>query len=184
MTENVDKEVVLKGTLQFNDYRTYYMTYSRKRIIAATIASMVLAIVFYSYKNIFSFFGTVIYALFLGVVTGVLVFIIDYYKSKRTFKSETLIQMEQEITVNQQGIQLKTERSDSLFLWSDIVKAIQYKGLFLFYVSNVRAVVIPARFFQSIDSLQDFKFLVNKYLKCESNIKLTISEEMEHHSKI
>lgn len=183
MTENVDKEILLKGSLQFKDYWAYYMRYSRKRVIAAAIASIILCMVFYSYIYIFNFFGTLIYALFLGLVAGTLVFVFDYYRSKRTYKSDALIQLEQEITINQQGIQLKTERSNSLFLWGDIVKALEYKDLFLFYISNVRALVIPTSFFQSEDSQQDFKFIVSKHLKSESNIKMTISEEMRYRGK-
>ena len=161
MSNNLKEEVSFKGKLTFEDYRKSSFYHSRNRFLKT------LLILFISYTLVFwgiytKRFDTtaILLALSCSIVTEIFLIITTYFRIKSVFYSESLLKLEQNYFANMDGISIKTEQTNALYLWNDIIASKEYKDMFILQVSKIKAMVIPKRYFSSEDDIKCFKSLI------------------------
>ncbi|GAA0300275.1 hypothetical protein GGQ92_001512 [Gracilibacillus halotolerans] len=88
------------------------------------------------------------------------------YSARKQFDSDPLARLERKYTITTTGI---TEqiigKSHVDFKWSDVKKSFELDHLFVLYISNRSALLIPKKFFNSAEDISAFKEIANENLR-------------------
>jgi hypothetical protein len=175
------KDLTVRGTLTFNEYKKFASFHSRRWIIWLTLSTFILffplSIYFlYNPGDIFSFEGMAAIFLLSSIFSVIISGIFFLYakaviriKATREYKSDQLIKNEFIYTFSEDGINQKRGRSINYIEWNEIVFVREYPPLFLLYISKNKAIVMPRRFFESNEEIKLFKQIIKGNVSSEKN---------------
>ncbi|WP_392389068.1 YcxB family protein [Gracilibacillus massiliensis] len=83
-------------------------------------------------------------------------------RSYREFYSDHLATKEIRYTINSQGINYQSGRSHVYIEWENIIKGYEHNDMFCLYISNMKAILLPKRYFESNDDISSFKKLISE----------------------
>ncbi|CAN7268805.1 YcxB family protein [Rossellomorea sp. LjRoot5] len=181
-TDIDSKEVLtVRGTLTFKEYKKFSSFHSRRWVIWFTLSTFILffalSIYFlYNPGDIFSF-GEMAAILFVSSTVSVFISVIFFLyakaviriKATREYKSDQLIKKEFIYTFSEEGINQNRGRSINYIEWNEIVFVREDPPMFLLYVSKNKSIVIPRRFFESIEELKLFKQIIRENVPSKNN---------------
>jgi hypothetical protein len=84
-----------------------------------------------------------------------------YYRAKKVFYSDTARNFTMNFIINEDGINQKTEQSNSNYLWNNIVKCYEHEEMFVLYTSNIKMMIFPKKVFTSKEDIIHFRTLIN-----------------------
>ncbi|PFA69794.1 hypothetical protein CN378_03230 [Bacillus sp. AFS015802] len=186
-TDIDSKEVLtVRGTLTFKEYKKFSSFHSRRWVIWFTLSTFILffalSIYFlYNPGDIFSF-GEMAAILFVSSTVSVFISGIFFLytkaviriKAKREYKSDQLIKQEIIYSISKDGINQNRGRSINYIEWNEIVFVREHSPMFLLYVSKNKSIVLPRRFFESIEEIKLFKQIIRENVSSE---KITLSKD-------
>ena len=113
-----------------------------------------------------NFHSVIVFSSLFSVITSVLLIsairIFNMRFAVKEYKSEPSIKGEMTYISSDEGIRLKCESSDAFFKWEEIQKAILVRDMFILYVTIMKAIVIPTRFFDSEEDIDLFKNIISE----------------------
>ena len=161
---NVNQQVSAKGIVNLKEFKRYNKYHVRKREMTCFFLSLVLFFITFYVSMTGDFLSVIIFSILFSVITSILltfvIKLINIRAAMKEYKSESKIKSEMIYIFNSEGIRLKTESSDALFRWEEIQRAIQKKEMFILYVTTIKAIVIPKRFFCTEEDIELFKGIV------------------------
>lgn len=177
-----DNEIKLKTTIGKEDYRSivYFNVFTKTKIRAILfiiISLVVVAELGLHFAGIRRVEGFPLYFDYFVVLIMILLPIEVEFICRRMIKTDKLtLGVEQEITINNEGIICKSVNSQSKYEWPLMYRGYESKKYFLIFVNIQQAVIIPKRDLQAeeIDRLRgiiDEKILSKNKLKRNSKKK-------------
>ena len=165
-------EYKLNVKITAEDYIAFNFDYlSRDKklyLILFFVLLMVFGLEMLSFKNWASFFSDIwpFYLLFIFYIFYFAVFIPK--RIKKNYKSDNLVQENQELTLSETGIAEKTPRSFCEYYTDDFKKVIFGKKVISIYISAAKAIVIPRHCFSSKEEeLKIEEFIKTHYVKAK-----------------
>ncbi|WP_066190358.1 YcxB family protein [Gracilibacillus timonensis] len=162
---NIDElEITAEGALTYDEFKKYNMYRLRKILIGFFFITFFLEVclcwILYKMQNLpFIFYiGTCLFA--SGLVTF-LAFKTYKKRIKKEFNNDRLASKEMTYTINQEGINYQVGKSQVCIEWGDIVKGAEHKDMFCLYISSIKAIVLPKRYFKSDEDIMAFKQLIS-----------------------
>ncbi len=78
--------------------------------------------------------------------------------------------MENEYTTADDGINIKNDRGTYLMKWNDFTKAFEHKDIIFIYSTGNQAIILPQKYFQNKNDIDEFKNLLKNNIK-KTNFK-------------
>lgn len=163
-----EEHLFFKGTLTFNEFKSYNLFHSRKAIVAMFLLSFLFS--FISWWSLFGellIMSSLLISITGGTIGALLFTLLTMMVARKNFTSESMLKLEQRFTVNMIGINLQTDKSNATFEWNDILSANEIEKLFILYVAKNKAILIPKRYFSSEEEIESFRLTI----KSRVNVK-------------
>lgn len=165
MIEN-EGEVYASGTYSIDDFVQLSVFHRRGFSIIVTI----FVPLFFFIRNDFGFgLNFIISIPFILILVLLLIILsksIFKYSARKQYHSDPLAKIERKFNITSTGI---TEniigKSHTDFEWNDIRKSFELNNIFVLYLSNKTALLIPKSFFDSKEDIASFKEIANEKLK-------------------
>ncbi|SFG85629.1 YcxB family protein [Sporolactobacillus nakayamae] len=159
----MEKEIIkFGGRLTYKEFKTFNR-YHSKRIVQIGFLTLWI-IVFLINLTSMSWILSLTISLIIAILTVALIKILLNFHFRKEFRSDQILKKGAQFVVNDSGVTILRENSKTQYEWNDIFSFQQYKELFLLYVSKNKAIVIPRRYFNSVQESQLFKQLIAKNL--------------------
>lgn len=170
MNENGESiEIRLSINVDYNDYKRFVLYHGRKTIIieilfiiAAYVGTLVYLIL--SDDELLDLSLFLLIMIPLGIITiAVVIFVlrqIALYRIKRIYKSDKLFQKLQNYTINDTGIKMESESGNGTMKWDEVFRVDESKDSFLIYLSRIKALMLPKKFFDNDEQMKLFRKLV------------------------
>jgi YcxB-like protein len=178
---DASRELSVRGTLTVKEYKKFSSFHTSRWILWIAISTYMvffplLTYILYNPGDILNF-GDMAAILLISSTASVCIAALIYFyakviirvKATREYKSDQLIKNEFIYIFNDTGILQKRGRSINAIDWNEIVSIKEFSPLFLIYVSRNKAMVIPKRFFGSVEELTLFKRIINENVTQEKN---------------
>lgn len=160
----MNQEVLAKGAISLKEYKTFTKYHIRKRETILFIFYLALLFIpSYVVLKDYTPSATIFSILFSVMLLSLLIFAIRLIIMRfavKEYKSEPNAKGETTYIFSAEGIRLKSERSDTLYKWEDIKRATQKKEMLILYVTTIKAIVLPKRFFKTEKDIELFKGIV------------------------
>ena len=158
-------EYSIKGKLSFSDYKDFLLAsliYKKHRLII-----LILCCAFIIYQFVYTVLKTsniltAIIELFPLIILILIYFVIFKMFTKRTYKTDSIMQQEMIYTFSEKGICWSTERGSFNYKISDFRKFIFSKKLIAIYISNRKAILIPRHFFESKEQEEKIELFIKE----------------------
>lgn len=170
MGENDEiKEIKLSIILEYNDYKKFVLFHSRKAIIIEMlfiVAVYVGTLVFLTLSDdeVLDLSLFLLIVIPLGVIMiPIIIFAIrqiSLFKIKRIYRSDKLVQKMQNYTINNTGIKIESESITGILKWDEVFRVDESKYSFLIYLSRIKALMLPKKFFESDEKMILFRNIV------------------------
>ncbi len=85
----------------------------------------------------------------------VYVYVGTYFKLKKVFASDTLLQLEQTCNITPDAIMISSEKGNSNLKWGDLYSVTESKYAFYLFISKNRMFIVPKRSMNEVDT-QEF----------------------------
>lgn len=85
-------------------------------------------------------------------------------RSRQTYESDEQSKLPQHYTISEEGISHESETGSGHVTWKDLHKIGESRNLYVLFVGNSRAMIVPKRFFASESDQEAFKELARKHL--------------------
>lgn len=136
-----------------------------------------IAIILYGFQrdNLINFISTL---LVYFIIYSVLIYILikdGYRRATRKIyndpKNASLFGLV-EVSINETGISAKTEVSDGHHNWSAIIRSSSTKNLYILYLSEITALIIPKRVLKTLSEKESFEKMLSQYLPLQADLPL------------
>ncbi|MCO7176505.1 YcxB family protein [Sporolactobacillus kofuensis] len=160
----MDNEVMkFGGRLTYKEFKKFNH-YHLKKIFQITFVAIWI-ICFLINLISMSWIPALVISLIITILAIILVRILLIFRVRNEFQSDRVLKKEVQFVVHDNGVNILIENSITQYDWNDIISFQQYKEeLFLLYVSKNKAIVIPRRYFSSVQDIQLFKRLISTNL--------------------
>lgn len=102
--------------------------------------------------------------LLISIISTSLILILGFYRTiwlyRKKFKKDRLLKENVTYKIDLKGLEASRERGSVFMSWSDYNSIKKYQDLFLLYISDTQAQIIPERCFQTEEDIQHFKLLI------------------------
>lgn len=166
----INQEIKLKTTIGKEDYRSivYFNIFTKTKIRAilfVIISIIVLVELGLHLSGVRKVEGFELYFDYFIVLIMILLPIEVEAICRRMAKTDQVtLGVEQEITINDEGIRCKSINSNSKYEWPLMYKAYENKKYFLIFVNMQQAVIVPKRDLQGIQIEQLRDMIKHKIL--------------------
>ncbi|TGA97796.1 YcxB family protein [Sporolactobacillus shoreae] len=157
------------GKLTFKEYRQARSHKMRMIDWIATLLILILGFLIYA-KNT-PLIASVIISLFYTLVFVVLLQMMLWIIYRIQFKTDPILRNERCFSVQKDGLHVSTKNSEVFYGWDGLRSACDYKNIYLLYVSALRMIMIPKRFFDKEEEIEAFECLLSAHISSEK-IKL------------
>lgn len=167
MVSNEKNTFTIESTLSLKDYKTF-ITY-HQRISMLVRALLILAVLLYvgldTWPTSPLFVGII--SLVLSLLGVVIMLKILHNQGRKEYESDQTVKNSILYVFNSEGVQQKKQKSNSYYKWTDINHVYERKEQFNLYVSKNKAIILPKRYFKSIEEIDLFKTILNENLNKE-----------------
>ncbi|WP_176557807.1 YcxB family protein [Sporolactobacillus terrae] len=164
----MEKEVMkFGGRLTYKEFKTFNR-FHLKRIVQISFITLWITVFLINLTNK-SWIPSLTISLIIAILTILLIKILLNARVRKEFRSDQVLKKDAQFVVYDSGITILRENSKTHYDWTAISSFQQYKALFLLYVSKNKAIVIPRRYFSSVQEIQLFKQLIAKNLSQKTN---------------
>jgi amino acid permease len=161
-------EYTIKGKLSFTDYKDFLLAslfYKKHRLI---ILILCFAFIIYNFVSKVLKAQDLLTAIIEVLALLILIFIyFIIYKvfTKRSYKTDSVMQKEMSYTFSEEGIYWSTDRGSYNYRIEDFRRFFFSKKVIAIYISNRKAIVIPRHFFETKEQEEKIeKFIKEKYM--------------------
>lgn len=167
-----NKEIKLNIQLTEKDYLTFLKTNqsgfkSKKWIIYGIMFLCVYlfvalpTIIANGFSNIeFVSLAPLLIPLLIGSLVFIFVKLSVKMVSKRAFRTDAFINRPYGIIINDQGLQINSDHSNFHPLWEDIYRFRITKDAYIIYLSSIKVIILPKRFFNNEIDIKRMNFLI------------------------
>jgi len=161
-------EYTIKGRLSFTDYKDFLLAsliYKKHRLIILILCFALIIFNCVSTALKAPNMLTAIIEFFPFIVLILIYFIIYKVFTKRSYKTDSVIQKEMSYTFSEEGIYWATDRGSYNYKIEDFRSYFFSKRVIAIYISNRKAIVIPRHFFESKEQEEKIEKLIKeKYM--------------------
>jgi hypothetical protein len=163
MEKDEMQTVSFGGTLSLEEFKKYNMYHMKTFNIQFMVLSFIFSFLFFYLMNLQVEFYSLIFLSLLAVIITKFLIInkVVELRSKREFESDKIIQNEIRYIADDCGINEAIKKSKALIEWDDIILIKKYNDMYCLYLSKNKAIVIPKRYFDSIEKIQLFERIIN-----------------------
>ncbi|WP_066190356.1 YcxB family protein [Gracilibacillus timonensis] len=161
MDNNEELEVTAEGALTYDEFKKYNMYHQRKLLIGFFIFASIIGIYPFTATDHLPLIIFIIFSLLLAVLATKILSRIFKKGAYKEFHSDRLASKEMTYTMKQEGINYQVGRSHVFVEWGNIVKGAEHKEMFCLYISSIKALVLPKRYFASDEDIMVFKQLIS-----------------------
>lgn len=157
------EEIAISGTIKASDFVLTNMYHFKKALIRNTIFVFLLVWMLFMLlagELISSVISQGILALIVSFLAFFIWRVIIKRRALREYQSDQVIQHKIRYIISNDGVHQQSIRSTTNYQWSDIRLALEYKEMFLLYLSNQKVIILPKRFFESHDDVNTLKSFV------------------------
>lgn len=153
----------ISGKIVFKDQLRYFVFDKKKGFLIYVISAMILASMFF-FLEILPLFYSILYIFILPVAALLFMFSLALILMKKTHENSDQQIHERVVLVNEQGIEYGASGNQILFHWSDIQKSVFLEKLIILHISANQALIIPTRFFSSVEEEEKWITFIKKHL--------------------
>lgn len=154
-----DKSISFSNKLRLAEYRKLLLSLSYKNLFVLYLSVLGVFII------LAPVFSDTSEKTLLSVGLGLLFLsspFLSFFQANWNYKSNKNLQEQIEYQINVDNLILKGENFNSTIRWEAIHKVKELKGWYLLYTSNVIAILIPKRYFNSAEEEEIFRgFILN-----------------------
>lgn len=156
-----EKEIYVKVDISEKEYIRASLYLIKKNIFILYLGTFfILVTTFY----LLSFGQSQLSSLIIAIVATLFVIILSFYRTvwlyRKKFKKDRLLKEKVTYKIDLKGIEASRERGSVFMYWSDYSSIKEYQDLFLLYISDTQAQIIPEHCFQTEEDKQQFKLLI------------------------
>lgn len=156
-----EKEIYVNVDISEKEYVRASLYLVKKNILILYSGTFfLLATAFY----LLSFGQNQLSSLVIAIIATLFVLILSFYRTiwmyRKKFKKDRLLKEKVTYKIDLKGLEASRERGSIFMSWSDYNSIKEYQDLFLLYISDTQAQIIPERCFQTEEDKQHFKLLI------------------------
>ena len=87
--------------------------------------------------------------------------------NKRHYDQNPMLKQKMKYVISTNTIRLTSEQLQSKYSWEEIRSTVEYKDMFLLYVTKTSALILPKRYFQTKEDISQFKALLQEKLEAK-----------------
>ena len=167
MDNNETNEIHVSGTIAENDIVQINDFFSRKIYFGVLLTGLVFILP--PIRFLFDALPFGFYTLFIIISVLLSLLFLRFrirQQARKLYKSDALAKLDRKVTISNLGITQKiSNKSETHFEWTDIIKGVELNDVFILYVSNNNVIAIPKVFFKSTKEIHFFKKIANENLK-------------------
>lgn len=168
------KLTTIKVSLNANDLFgfSFYHNYTRLSGILTGVmglAGLVLTPVMLVYNDKFS----ALLLAFLAVAFLIQPLISYFTRAKRQFKTNPIFKNEMIYEIKKEGIDITQLTLSHQLEWKDILKIVENTKYFFIYVNEVQAFILPKRFFENVEQIDEFR---ERLMKLRDKVQLKVKD--------
>ncbi|KGP73376.1 YcxB family protein [Pontibacillus yanchengensis] len=160
-------EVKVNGILERKEYITHNLYHTKKSRILLSSLSLIMFGFLFSNAVSGDFFSVVFISLFIASFFSGALYLLTTVgikiRSSREYKSDPIIQREITYHFTDDGINQYLGRSTTYLEWKEVLSIYEHKEMFQLYISKNKAIVLPKRYFQSSDEVNQFKHIIHQH---------------------
>lgn len=164
---NQSEELVISGEIEPDEYKAFNLYHSKKSLLLTTIFVCLIVSFFLVDKQGGLDISTVLSSV---VITPLVYFankwILNFYAC-REFKRNPIFMQETTWSFSRDGIVQTNKIGKNHIKWSYFRSAHEMKDMFLLYMSDRMAIVLPKRLFESDESMGLFKKIVSENIEAK-----------------
>lgn len=164
-----NNEINFIGKLTFKEFRKSKS--HQMRIIVQAAPFLILILGFFIYARNTPLMVSVIISLFYTIVFVILLHIMLLIIYQIQYKTDPILKNERQFSIQKDGLHISTKNSEVFYGWDGLRSACDYKNIYLLYVSALRMIMIPKRFFDKEEEIEAFERLLSAHISSEK-IKL------------
>ncbi|MCO7125450.1 YcxB family protein [Sporolactobacillus shoreicorticis] len=166
----MEKEIIkFGGRLTYKEFKMFNY-YHSKKIVRIGFLTLWITVFLINLTSM-SWIPSLIISSIIALLTMTLIKVLLNFRISKEFRSDQVLKKDAQFVVHGNGVTILREKSKTQYDWNDIISFQQYKELFLLYVSKNRAIIIPRRYFNSVQESQLFKQLMATNLSKKINNK-------------
>lgn len=158
---------IVKGKLSLKDYKDFLtasLIYKKHRLVI-----LILCLVIVMFNCITSLIGAPDLISAFSDILPVLIFLLLYFAfynfyTRRSFKTDPVMQTEMTYTFSEEGIHWETENGTYNYKKEDFKRFIFAKKIIAIYISNRKAILIPRHFFESREQEKEIEVFIKDNL--------------------
>jgi len=156
-----EKEIYVNVDISEKEYVQASLYLLRKNILIVYFSTfLILMTTFY----LLSYTQSRSLNLLISIISTSLILILGFYRTiwlyRKKFKKDRLLKENVTYKIDLKGLEASRERGSVFMSWSDYNSIKEYQDLFLLYISDTQAQIIPERCFQTEEDIQHFKLLI------------------------
>jgi len=159
-----------QGTISFKDYLAAQWVHVRPRPFLAFLGVVLLALAVWvilrifltSYHHPYST-GDWIFVTALSYLSLLPIF--GWYRSRKTYSQRKDLHREISFSVNENGLEVRSENAHAIKAWSDFHKWKEGKTMFLLYLSDNMFQLVPKHFFENETAVASFRAVLQAKIK-------------------
>ncbi|OIJ14539.1 hypothetical protein BKP35_06590 [Anaerobacillus arseniciselenatis] len=161
--------IIIEGQLTYEEFKQY-SEYHTKKILMRYFISVFLIMFIAIYITMFEEFGwflTVALPLSITYIGFVFLKFILKMINKRHYDQNPMLKQKMKYVISTKTIRLNSEQLQSKYSWEEIRSTIEYRDMFLLYVTKTSALILPKRYFQTKEDISQFKALLQDRLEAK-----------------
>ena len=156
-----EKDIYVNVDISEKEYVRASLYLVKKNILILYFGTFfILVTAFY----LLSFGQSQLSSLVIAIIATLFVLILSFYRTiwlyKKKFKKDRLLKEKVTYKIDLKGLEASRERCSIFMSWSHYISIKEHQDLFLLYISDTQAQIIPERCFQSGEDKQYFKLLM------------------------
>lgn len=160
----VKKSITLEGQLTYEEFKQYSRYHSRKVLtryfmIVFLISFIGIYIMAFDELGWFLTISVPLSVTYLGFIT--LKVILKFF-NKQHYDRNPLLKQKMKYMINAKSIRLTSDLLQSKYDWEEVISTIEFKDLFLLYVTKTSALILHKRHFQNKEDIDRFKELLEE----------------------
>lgn len=163
-----EKEIGIyaSGTLSKDEFVKFNVFHRRRFSVIVSIFVPLYYIITNDYNFSLNFIISIPFLLIFILLLIIMSKILFKYSARKQYDSDPLAKLERKYKITKSGINEQMIGKSQIDIeWVDIKKSFELDNLFVLYLSNKSAVLIPKYFFQSKEDISLFKKIANENLK-------------------